>query len=233
MAESETALAVVQPTPMEIIAAAIQKNAGVEELGKLMDMQQRWEANEARKAYDAAFAAFKAEAVVIVKNITVADGPLKGKKYADLFAVVEALTPALSRHGLGASWKLTKDDKDWLEVTCTLRHERGHYDTASMGGPPDIGGAKNAIQARGSTKSYLERYTLLAVTGMAASGQDNDGNNIPTGDLAEQIEWLQNAKDLSELQKLYTQAFKKFAGDKRAQHAIITAKDKRKGELEG
>ncbi len=31
-----------------------------------------------------------------------------------------------------------------------------------MGGPPDAGGAKNALQARASTKSYLERYTLKA-----------------------------------------------------------------------
>jgi hypothetical protein len=58
-----------------------------------------------------------------------------------------------------------------MEVTCILRHELGHSETASMGGKPDVGGAKSPIQARASTKSYLERYTFMAVTGQAASGQ--------------------------------------------------------------
>jgi hypothetical protein len=102
-------------------------------------------------------------------------GPLAGKTYAELHSVVDALTPALSRHGLSASWKLTTDDKDWMVVTCYLRHSMGHEETASMGGPPDTGGAKNPIQARASTKTYLERYTLKAICGVAEGGDDNDG----------------------------------------------------------
>jgi len=45
-----------------------------------------------------------------------------------------------------------------------------------MGGPPDAGGAKNAIQARASTKTYLERYTLKAITGLSEQDDDTDGN---------------------------------------------------------
>lgn len=45
-----------------------------------------------------------------------------------------------------------------------------------MGGPPDAGGAKNAIQARASTKTYLERYTLKAITGLSEQEDDDDGN---------------------------------------------------------
>jgi hypothetical protein len=122
-----------------------------------------------------AFAAFKAEAVTIIKNRQVDAGPLSGKKYAELFAIVNAVTPALSRHGLSSSWKITKDDKDWIEVTCTLKHTGGHTESVSMGGPPDAGGAKNAIQARASTVSYLERYTLKAITGLSEQADDDDG----------------------------------------------------------
>jgi hypothetical protein len=100
---------------------------------------------------------------------------LKGKSYAELFSVVNAVTPALSRHGLSAAWRLTKDEKDWLEVTCTLTHTLGHSEAVSMGAGPDSGGAKNGIQARASTVTYLERYTLMAATGLAAQGQDDDG----------------------------------------------------------
>lgn len=162
-------------SPMGMMLAAVQQGATLEQVEKMMDLQERWERKEAKKAYDAAFANFKAEAVTIYKGRLVTDGPLKNKSYAELHDVVDAVTPALSKHGLSSSWKLTKDEKDWMEVTCYLRHVGGHEESVSMGGPPDTGGAKNAIQARASTKTYLERYTLKAITGLSEQGDDDDG----------------------------------------------------------
>lgn len=163
-------------SPAAMMMAAMSQGANLEQVEKMMDLQDRWERKEAEKAYNSAFAAFKAEAVRIVKGRKVTDGPLRGKEYAELHDVVDAVTPALSRHGLSTSWKLTRDEKDWLEVTCTLKHVGGHCEVVSMGGPPDAGGAKNALQARASTKSYLERYTLKAICGVAEGGDDTDGN---------------------------------------------------------
>lgn len=164
-------------TPMGMLALAVQQGADLTKIEKLMELHQRWEADEARKAFNQAFATFKAEAIEVIKNKQVTDGPLKGKSYAELHSVVNAVTPALSENGLGASWKLTKDEKDWLEVTCTLRHSLGHSESVSMGGPPDTGGAKSAIQARASSISYLERYTLKAICGVAEQGEDDDGGS--------------------------------------------------------
>lgn len=168
--------ALATTTPADLLRIAVESNADLDRLERLMQLQERWEAKEAKKAYDAAFAAFKAEAVTILKNKKVTDGPLRGKAYAELHEVVNTVTPALSKHGLSSSWRLTKDDKDWIEVTCYLRHVAGHEESVSMGGPPDTGGAKNAIQARASTKSYLERYTLKAITGLSEQEDDDDGN---------------------------------------------------------
>ena len=162
-----------------MMMSAMSQGASLEQVEKMMDLQDRWERKEAEKAYNAAFAAFKAEAVRIIKGREVTDGPLRGRSYAELHDVVDAVTPALSRHGLSASWKLTRDEKDWIEVTCTLKHTSGHSESVSMGGPPDTGSAKNALQARASTKSYLERYTLKAICGVAEGGDDSDGNAMP------------------------------------------------------
>jgi len=162
-------------TPAYLLQVAVESGKPLEYIAQLMELQERWEANEARKEYHSAFAAFKAEAVRIIKNKTVSDGPLKGKKYAELYAIVEAVTPALSQHGLSASWRLTKDERDWLEVTCTIKHVGGYSESVSMGGPPDAGGAKNAIHARASTVTYLERYTLKAITGLSEQEDDDDG----------------------------------------------------------
>lgn len=174
VAQQHGALAANSPAAM--MMAAMSQGASLEQVEKMMDLQERYEKREAEKAYNAAFAAFKAEAVRIVKGRKVTDGPLRGKEYAELHDVVDAVTPALSRHGLSTAWKLTRDEKDWLEVTCTLKHVGGHSESVSMGGPPDAGGAKNALQARASTKSYLERYTLKAICGVAEGGDDSDGN---------------------------------------------------------
>ena len=161
---------------MAIISrAATDPTFDVDKLQKLLEMKERWDASQAKKAYDTAFAAFKSEAVRIIKNKTITDGPLANKRYADLFAVVDSLVPKLSEYGLSHSWSLVKDEKDWMEVACILTHTDGHAETRKMGGPPDAGGAKNAIQARASTLSYLERYSFLAVSGMSTTDQDDDG----------------------------------------------------------
>jgi hypothetical protein len=162
-------------TPMTLIERASARGASLEEMKELFKFRLEVERDEARKAFNAAFSAFKAEGIRILKNITVAAGPLKDKKYADLFCVVDAITPPLSKYQLNASWKTTRDDPEWIEVTCMIRHTLGHFETEAMGAAPDTGPGRNAIQARGSTRTYLQRYTLLAITGLAAAGTDSDG----------------------------------------------------------
>lgn len=191
----QNSVSVVSATPAELLRIAIDQGADLEKLEKLMDLQERYEAKEAKRAYDAAFAAFKAEAVTIIKGRKVTDGPLKGKSYAELHDVVNAVTQALSKHGLSSSWKLTRDEKDWMEVTCYLRHIGGHEESVSMGGPPDAGGAKNAIQARASTKTYLERYTLKAITGLSEQDDDDDGRGGKSADIRPIVEkWLKEVR---------------------------------------
>ena len=173
-----------------ISRAAMDASFDVAKLQALMEMKERWDATEASKKFNEAFAAFKSEAVRIVKSREVDAGPLKGKKYAELYAVVNAVTPALSKYGLSASWRITRDEKDWIEVTCTIRHQDGHSESVAMGGPPDVGGAKSPIQARASTVSYLERYTLKAITGLSEEGDDIDGAAVGEPMPEKDADWI-------------------------------------------
>jgi hypothetical protein len=82
-----------------------------------------------------------------------------------------------------------------------------------MGGPPDTGPARNPVQSRKSTTSYLERYTLLAVTGLAT--EDDDGNGGPRmdeGSTASYLQVIKTAQDVESLRKVY-EAAKKAATD--------------------
>lgn len=217
--------------PMANAIAFLQAGGTMETLERMMAMQKEHNAALAEQAYNAAFAAFKAEAVRIVKAKEVTAGPLSGKSYAELFNVVDAVTPALSKHGLSTSWKITKDEPQWLEVTCTLKHIDGHAESVSMGGPPDSGGAKNKIQERASTVSYLQRYTLKAVCGVAEGGDDDDGNGGDRVNWAEKAQAAKSAKELQDIRRDGTAALQK-AKDRDGYAAFAHAVKARAAELE-
>lgn len=184
----DAATAVVAERPagnpvMDMIREAVAKGQPLDVIRELKDLAKELAADEAARAFTVAFAAFKGEVVRVDRNREVTDGPLKGRRYAELFSFVNAATPALSKHGLSASWTITKDDKDWIEVTCTLEHALGGKKLVSVGGPLDTGGAKNALQARISTITYLERVTFKAACGLAEQGDDDDGAAAGAGDV--------------------------------------------------
>lgn len=242
---NQTAMEIVKPeespiTPMSVLQMAVSQGQDIDKLTKLMELQERWEANEARKAFNVSFSAFKSEAVRVVKNVTVSDGPLKGKRYADLFGVVDAVTPVLSKHNLSHSWKLTKDEPAWMEVTCTIRHSLGHFESVSMGAAPDTGPGRNAIQSRGSAKTYLERYTLLAAVGLAAANDDDDGkatgvsgSRLPDEVVGSSLDDIDACANLVELQRVYTRVCKmaQEADDKAAELQFIKRSNERKAAI--
>lgn len=163
--------------PAQMINEAVQKGADLEKLKGLLDLQERWEANEARKAFNKAMSAFKANPPKIVKDKAVSFGQGKASyKHASLQNVCEEINKALSVHGLSASWRVHQNGQ--ISVTCKIAHELGHSEETTLSAPADSSGSKNAIQAIGSTITYLERYTLLALTGLATEDQDDDAKNV-------------------------------------------------------
>lgn len=168
---------VVQATPATLLNIAIEKGVDFEKLEKLMELQVKWEANNSRKAYYDAMAAFKANPPEIDKDKSVSYKTTSGTtsyKHASLGNVTSKIGTALSQHGLSATWN-TKQDKDGITVTCRVSHRLGHYEETSLTSAPDASGGKNTIQAIGSTIAYLERYTILALTGLATHDMDDDG----------------------------------------------------------
>ena len=171
-----------QITPMQMLQIAVDRGADLDQLQKLMDLQERWEANQARKAFTAALSAFKANPPTITKNKRAGftsrrTGGTTEYDYLTLPEAVRVIAPALSQHGLSHNWSTAQDDTR-VSVTCTLTHEKGHSESVTLAAPLDDSGSKNAIQAIGSTITYLERYTLLAITGLSADDMDDDGVGV-------------------------------------------------------
>jgi len=169
-------------TPMNMIQQAIAEGAGIETMERLFALQVKHEENEAKKAFNRAFAAFKTEAIEIIKTKNVKYTTNKGTteyNHAELGNIVAMVSPKLSKHGLTNHWEYAQDGGQ-VTVTAVLTHELGHSLRTSLTAGKDDSGGKNAIQAVASTTSYLERYTFMAITGLAAKDQDDDGKGADT-----------------------------------------------------
>lgn len=224
-------------TPIDILQRAVDQNVDVEKLEKLLQVAERWEQTQARKAFVAAMNAFK-EHPPTLEKVKKVDFSSKGGNrvhynYAPLDYVAKQMSEALSSHGLSFRWDVSQNDGR-ITVTCILQHEAGHSEKVSLTAGLHDDDRMNAIQRLGSTVTYLQRYTLLASTGMATEEQDTDaGNAVTMGDLAERLEWIENSGTLDELKKIYTEAFMeaKKAGDQNAMNSLVAAKNKRYKEL--
>jgi ERF superfamily len=191
----------VQPaTPMEMLNRALMSGAAPETLEKMLVLQERWEKNEARKAFDRAITAAKSKLPVIKKNRTVSYGAGKtAYAHEDLAEIERTVVPILSEHGLSYRFRTNVTDKSII-VTCIISHQEGHSEENSLPGPADTSGSKNALQAIGSAVTYLQRYTLKAALGLSASEDDDavsvktNGNGNGNGHLSDdQIEDLRSA----------------------------------------
>ena len=179
--EKETG-AIQKSNPASLIQQAVAGGADLEKLGKLLDLQERWEANEAKKAFQVAMAAFKSNPPDIGKDKKVSFGNTK-YSHASLHNVVKQITKELSKNGLSASWETHQNGQ--ISVTCRITHILGHSQETTLTAPADTSGSKNAIQAIGSTISYLQRYSLLTVLGLAAHDMDDDGATVPDNPIDE------------------------------------------------
>jgi hypothetical protein len=159
--------------PMNLLQIAVQRGASIDELDKLLQLERQYKADCAREAYVNAMTAFRSEAISVIKAKHVSFGQTN-YKYATLAKILEIVVPALAKHGLSHNWE-TKQDGPAITVSCIITHAQGHSERTSLSAAPDQSGGKNAIQAVGSAVSYLERYTFMALTGLAASDQDDDG----------------------------------------------------------
>lgn len=188
----------VEPSaPVSLLERAIQSNASIEMLERLMALQERNDANQARKAFDAAMSAAKGEIPPIAKNRTVDFTSAKGRtnyRHEDLAEIARTVDPILKKHGLSYRFRTTSQPNEPVCVTCIVSHRDGHSEENTLMAGRDDSGNKNSIQQVGSTITYLQRYTLKAALGLAAS-DDDDGKQA---DAERRI----NAEEMATIQDL-------------------------------
>lgn len=232
---SPEVLALELCTPVELLRMAVSQGAGVDQLEKLMGLQERWEKNEARKAFVVAMTEFKAHAIAVVRDKV---NPQYNSKYVSLGQLVGVVTPFLSKHGLSCRWDI--DQAAGIKVSCIVTHAGGHAESVSMVCPPDKSGAKNPIQEIKSAITYAKACTFESICGLASTDAtlDDDGRGgADQGISADRVEEMSGelvcAQDLEQLRKIFATAYREAEAvkDRSAMATYIRVKDQRKKEL--
>lgn len=136
---------------------------------EMLAIKKEYEADEARKAFMVAMAAFKENPPEFFKRKRVDYGAGKPKfDYAPIAEVVSKIVPALAAHGLTHNW-IPKVSEGLITVRCVLTHRLGHSESIeSPPAPPGSNGAMSPSQNIQATITFWQRMTLQSITGTAA-----------------------------------------------------------------
>ena len=119
-------------------------------------------------ALNAALAAAQGEFKPIARTATVKTGTYSFS-YAPLDAILAAVRPALSKHGLAVTQRLEENNG-----RPGVRTELRHADGGVVGAFFPLLSEPSSPQQLGSLLTYLRRYAIVALLGVA-SEEDDDG----------------------------------------------------------
>lgn len=164
-----SALEMLRLSPPETVAAAMDK---------ILAVQERYEAGEARKAFAAAIVAAKRELPSVIGYD--AQNKFAGYRYSTLAAIVDAITKALSRNDLSVSWDVSSS-AGTVTVVCKITHSAGHVEAS----PPMTTPVENTTSAAGKEKktpaqaimsaaTSLRRMTVMSMLGLSSGEETSE-----------------------------------------------------------
>ena len=163
-------------SPNEMIREAITNRADLDKLEKLLILQERYEANEARKIFASSFAVAQANIATVIKTKL---NPQTHSKYADLGDIIEGTKPIYTKEGFAIIfYEGVTTAAGNIRICADVLHSAGHKETYYYDVPLDGVGIKGnanmtAIHAKASSTSYAQRY-LMCMLWNIPRRDDND-----------------------------------------------------------
>lgn len=192
---------------LQVIAkAARDPNVDIDKMERLLEMQERVAARQAEQEFAAAFAQMQPKLPYISARNAIVHSGKEIAKYADWPSISRAIAPILCEHGFGLNFSFDNTAES-VTVTARLKHVSGHTETNSVTLPSDKSGAKNQVQAVGSSLTYGQRYAGCPLVGVVIEGIDDDGEAAGAGEeLIDDAQWAY-LTDLIEKTKSNSQRF--------------------------
>lgn len=168
---------------------AKDKDVDPAKLRELISLQEHILDRNAESEFWAAFSQMQGELPTIDEDGAIkVDGVIRSR-YSTNENLQETIRPILQKHGFALSFRNQTKENGLVCVTGILAHRGGHKEQDTFESKPDDGGKMNSIQRIGSTRSYGQRYTsiaLLNIVSRAKGDRDDDGQSSerpapPTG----------------------------------------------------
>jgi len=200
-AESKvTTLHAEQPKSVSPLAAMLSNGQhDVDSIERYWQIQQQWEAGEARKAYFAAMASVRSEMPTVKRS-----GVNKHlhSTFATLDDLIAAIGPILGAHGVSLAWSQKQLDGRVM-ATCTATHVAGHSESSEFSVPVDKSAkGVNVAQQEAIASTYARRYAFTALIGVS-TGDDVDAQfqQAPPPELITAEEMAKLIAKLKEVEK--------------------------------
>lgn len=171
----------------QLIEKALTTDDGLSKMKELIAMQQEAQGRQAKSSFFAAKAKMQAALPVIKKT---KKNDQTHSFFASLDDVTIQISPVLEQFGFSFAWDQRIQD-GMISVKCVLTHVDGHQESNTLIAPADVAGPqgkanKTPVQGAGSTVTFLRRYTLTGVVGVATADKDIDGRIGPVTHRQEQ-----------------------------------------------
>ena len=183
---------VTQPNPMSMIALALEKGADVATLEKFMDLQERWNSQEAEKAFAVAMNKCQADMPTVIRD---KKNGQTGKLYAPVETIKTTVKKTYSDNGFSLSFTSEPGTAPGLTtVHLDVIHVGGHTKRTTLPNVPldDKGpkgnDVKTQVQGLMSSMSYAQGRLICLAFNITVADEDRDGQGSTiTADQIERI----------------------------------------------
>jgi hypothetical protein len=220
------------PSLMGLLQIALTNNAAIDVIERIAALREKEMLAAAELDFNEALNRVQSEIKRIAPDL---ENPNKKSKYASYAAIDRVIRPIYAKEGFALSFTHADCPKaDHIRIICrvSLRRHKEPYliDMPVDTKGPQGGDVMTKTHATAAADSYGKRYLVKDIFNIAIGDDDRDGNLDDTG---ERIEWINNCRDLQELERVYKDSAKAAlaAGDSKAIRALGAAKDAKKKEL--
>ncbi len=161
-----------------IMRLAMAPDLRIDVLTLLLDRQERMEAQQAERAFNAAMNAAQSEIQPVVRT---AENTQTRSFYAKLEHVDAAIRPIYLKHGFSLSYnQIEPMVAGNIRMACRCAHSAGHSEMYYREAPADTLGPKGAptktiLHGGASTETFLKRYLSCGIFNVVFRNQDDDG----------------------------------------------------------
>jgi len=171
-----TSMPIPKPTLSQVIIEKIREGATLEETKQYYAFLREIQRDEARIMFDADFVVMQGELPEVPKLGRIDHGGGRGYNYARWEDINDHIKPVLQKYGFGLRFDIITETESLFEIEAILVHRSGYSICTRKKLPIDKSGAKNIVQAYGSTQSYAQRYSAIALLNLTSRNEDTDAN---------------------------------------------------------